>query len=328
MSLTVIKAGICDTLQDLGRRGYQHRGINPGGVMDGWAAQVVNLLAGNDPGTAVIEMHFPAAAISFQQDCILVIGGADFTPVINGDEVPLHQPMHVQTGSELQFRSRKKGSWCYIAVRGGFAVEPWLGSCSTHLKAGAGGWQGRPLQKNDAIPFQMHQSFSEKHSRGFAIFPWSAAPFADPAPSDEIWIVAGNEWKGLNEESKQLIEEKTFTIQPSSDRMGYSIEGPALSQLKEEQLVSSAVGFGTIQLLPDGQLMILMADHQTTGGYPRIGHVVKAHLPKLAQLQPGSKLTFKMISHAAAEQFLLQQHRHITALKNACDFKKDKLDNV
>jgi len=328
MSLTVTKAGICDTVQDLGRRGYQHRGINPGGVMDGWAAQIINLLAGNDPGAAVIEMHFPAAAMAFQEDCILVIGGADFTPVINGNEVPLHQPLLVQVGSELQFRSRKKGSWCYIAVRGGFAVEPWLGSCSTHLKAGAGGWQGRVLQKNDTIHFRLRQSSSQKHSRGFAIFPWGAAAFADPAPSNEIWIVTGNEWKELNEESKQMIGESSFTLQPSSDRMGYSIKGPALSLLKDEQLVSSAVGFGTIQLLPDGQLVILMADHQTTGGYPRIGHVVKAHLPRLAQLQPGSNLAFKMISHSTAEQLLLQQYRHIKELKNACDFKRPQLDNI
>lgn len=326
MSLSIIKAGICDTLQDDGRKGFQHLGINPCGAMDKVAMQVVNALAGNTANTALLEMCFPAATMLIEAPCLLVIGGADFDPEINGEKIPLLQPVLVNGPGVLQFRRQQQGRWCYLAVHGGFATDPWMNSYATHLKAGVGGWKGRTLQKKDRIPFRLEMdqrdSFPDTPPK---VLPWSAVPLPDPASEEEIWITEGREEQMLNEKSRQLLENVSFTLLPASDRMGYNLKGPELTTTVTEQMVSSAAGFGTLQLLPDGQLIVLMADHQTTGGYPRIGHVISAHLSKLAQRRPGEQIIFKKVTQTEAQQLWLQQYRHLKQLEYAGRYKLDTL---
>lgn len=325
MSLTIIKPGICDTMQDLGRLGLQHLGINPGGVMDNISARMVNLLCGNDSKEAVLEVYFPAPAVIIDKDCLLVIGGADFDAVVNDKPVPLLQPIWVESGSQLHFRRHLKGQWCYIAVRGGFAITPWRNSYATHLKAAAGGWQGRVLQKGDCIPFRKPVLVDNVKPGGKLILPWRAVPLPDPAPAEEIWIVEGPEWSGLTVESRQLLQQAPFRLLPASDRMAYNVDGPLLATISSEQMVSSAVDYGTLQLLPGGRLMILMADHQTTGGYPRIGQVISAHRHKLAQYAIGSPLQFRVVGQGEAVSLWLQQYRHLEILKFASRFKLESL---
>ena len=142
-----------DTLQDKGRYGYQHWGINPGGVMDAVAAGIANALAGNDMNEAVIELHFPAAAFLFRQPVLIAIAGADFSAEINGHPIPLLQPILINQNSVLQFRAVQKGARAYVSVYKGFQVVPWLGSFSTNIKIPGLGFLGRPLQKEDEIIF-------------------------------------------------------------------------------------------------------------------------------------------------------------------------------
>src|ERR1700694_778303 len=153
MSLSIIKPGLLDTIQDMGRIGYGNWGIGPGGAMDGYAAQVSNLLVGNCNGQASIEIHFPGPQILFEQNTLIAVTGANFSPMINDQAIPGWQPVVVRKNTVLHFPSLVSGSRCYISVHGGFCMEKWLNSYSTNLKAGVGGWHGQPLKKGDELPF-------------------------------------------------------------------------------------------------------------------------------------------------------------------------------
>lgn len=321
MSLKVIKAGILDTIQDAGRYGYQHLGINPGGVMDPFSAAVANLLAGNKQNTALIELHFPVSVFLFQQQTLIAIAGANFSPVINGESIPIHQPIIVSKNSVLQFQKIKAGARAYLAVHNGVNVASWLGSCSTNLKAAVGGFHGRALQKNDEIYFNSGSYTGLLQGKDFITLPWKADVDWENTASTELFFLPGNEWDRLSADTKAKFPDTLFHITNQSDRMGYRLDGTPIFVANDGELVSSGVTRGTIQLLPNGQLIILMADHQTVGGYPRIGHVISAHLPKLAQRSAGDSIQFKITSTQEAERLFLKQQQHLQQLQNACTLK-------
>lgn len=322
MSFSIIKPGLLDTIQDMGRNGHGNWGINPGGSMDRYAAQVANLLVGNCGQEAVLEIHFPGPQILFEQNTLLSITGGDFTPTVNDAPIPRWQPVVVRKNTVLHFPSHVQGSRCYISVHGGYCIEKWLGSFSTNLKAAIGGWQGRALKKGDEIPFKENTVYFAgllKPDRNFEVLPWRVNTEKVYRFPHEIGIVKGSHWDILTPAAKQGFLDNNFVIHPSSDRMGYQLKGIPLetSGIAREE-VSSAVSFGTIQLLPDGQLIILMADHQTTGGYPRIAHVVSAHLPKLAQLRPCDTIQFKPMNMERAEELLIGQQKELHILQRSC----------
>lgn len=328
MSLKIIKAGVLDTVQDMGRYGYQHWGINPGGAMDSFAIQIANMLLSNDKNEAVIEMHFPAATFLFEQDAIIAIGGADFLPTINGETIPLHRPVVINKNSILQFKELKNGARSYLAVKDGLRIQPWLNSCSTNLKAVAGGFLGRPLQQDDVLHFKTQNDHTALlHGGDMRVMHWKADTTWDIFTGDSIYVLPGNELNWLKEESKKNFIADSFRITSLSDRMGYRLSGTGLQVINKQELVSSAVSFGTVQLLPDGQLIVLMADHQTTGGYPRIAHVITAHYSKLAQMQPEEKINFKFTDIKTAEDLLLKQQQHLQQLENGCKFRLEQFLN-
>ena len=192
MNLRIIKPGVMDTVQDMGRYGWQHLGINPGGAMDKLSAQIANILVGNDTHEAVIELHFPAAAFFFEQPSLIAIGGADFSAHVNGEEVPVMRPILVSKYSILQFHGIKNGARAYLAVHGGLDVQPWLNSYSTHLKAAAGGFQGRVLQKDDEIAFRTEIDLSGLlGKKEFEVLPWKADDDWGNSNTDEILALPG-----------------------------------------------------------------------------------------------------------------------------------------
>lgn len=322
MSIQIIKAGVLDTIQDLGRFGYQHLGINPSGAMDKYSLQVANALAGNKAGEAVIEMHFPASVFLFTKPALIAIAGADFSASINGDPLPHLHPVVVRKNDVLQFHKRMKGARAYLAIAGGFQVNEWLGSCSTNLKAKAGGWNGRSLQKNDEMVLRQQFPFKTTQEE-YLVLPWQAdTGFGDTYK--EINVLQGTEWNRLTTGSKENFTMTSFVITQQSDRMGYRLNNIPLPMMNKEELISTAVGFGTVQLLPDGKLIILMADHQTTGGYPRVAYVISAHHSRLAQLNPGDKIRFRFTSQAKAEELFMKQQQHLQQLQNACKFRLEE----
>lgn len=325
--MKIIKAGILDTVQDMGRYGHQHLGINPGGAMDRFAACIANMLVGNDSDEAVIELHFPASAVLFEKESIIAITGADFVPAINGEIIPLLHPVIVNKNSVLHFQKAETGTRCYLAIAGGLEITKWLNSSSTNLKAAAGGYNGRALIKNDVINFKRESFFlSVRNEKDFMVLPWKANDkYGETQESDEnIFVIPGNEWDVLQEEAKKSFLNQSFTITAASDRMGYRLNGPTLHAVNYEELISSPVSYGTIQLLPDGQLIILMADHQTTGGYPKVAHVISVNHSQLAQKKTGDKIRFELTDQQTAENLFLLQHQHLQQLENACKFKLEE----
>lgn len=328
MSLKIVKGGVLDTIQDLGRYGSQYLGINPGGAMDRFAAQVVNILVGNEISEPVVELHFPSSIFLFEQESMIAVGGADFSATVNGEDIPLWQPVIIAKNSILQFEKWKKGARCYLAIREKLKIDKWLGSYSTNVKAACGGFNGRALQKNDEIAFKERNDYKcFLKDSDFVILPWKADILWKESPVDRIAIVPGHEWELLTKESRKKIFKHPFVIGALADRMGYRLQG-ALSAKQNCELVSSIVSFGTIQLLPNGELIILMADHQTAGGYPRIAHVASAHLPLLAQKKPGDKIQFRFIDQEDAEELLFLQHHHLLQLQNACKFRLEEFYNT
>lgn len=324
MSLSIIKAGLLDTVQDTGRWGYQHLGVNVSGAMDRFSAQLANALLGKELNEPVMELHFPAATIQFQAPTIVCLAGGDFTPAINGKTIPLHQPVIVARGAVLAFKGWKSGARCYLATLHSWKLERWLGSYSTAYKLGAGGLAGRPLKEGDVLAFwESMDSPLLSQTTSVHLLPWMAEGVH--TTFEEVQFVIGNEWYELNTAMQTQFLNQIFTIALASDRMGYRLIGAPLYTEKPVQLVSSAVSCGTIQLLPDGQLIVLMADHQTTGGYPRIGHVISAHLPRLAQARPHDTFRFDLTNNGVAEEKLEAQHKYLAQLQNACKFKIENL---
>lgn len=320
MSLTILKAGILDTIQDLGRMGYQHLGINPTGAMDKYAASISNAIVGNSLNEAVLEIHFPAATILFETATMIAISGANFSATINKEPIPINTQVFVNKNTVLQFNSAQNNSIVYLAVKGGFKIDTWKNSCSTNLLAQVGGYNGRKLLKNDTLEFKTEPSF-KNISGDYKIAPWKVNENWDADFKNELLVLPGNEWDWLSKEEQQKFLTSKFSIGTNSNRMGFQLKGPTLHSHTQSELISSAVCFGTIQLLPDEQLIILMADHQTTGGYPRIGNIISAHLSALAQMKPPDHLFFSLTDHSVAENLFLKQQQHLRQLQISCTLK-------
>ena len=314
MTLLIESPGILTTVQDLGRNGYRRFGINPGGAMDRTAARLINLLLGNHENGAVLEMHYPAAVIRFESDTIFAIGGAEFGPRLDDSPVRNWQMYKGHAGQKLTCTAKELGSRCYLAVRGGLDIEPWLGSASTNLAAKVGGHAGRRLEADDRIKLRQTAVPSpvEKSPRVSA----SLIPRYSRFPT--VRIIAGAEYNTLSQTLEQSLLTQAYQVSNNSNRMGFRLSAEPIILDKSIEILSSAVDFGTIQLLPDGQLIILMADHQTTGGYPRLAHVASVDLPLLGQLGPGDKVAFHLIDHEHAEELLIQTERELSFFKVGC----------
>jgi antagonist of KipI len=318
MSIQILKSGILTSVQDLGRRNFRRFGINPNGVMDAAATRLINVLLGNDENEAVLEMHFPAAEILFEENAFFAVGGADFSARLGDAATENWRPFYAEKGSVLRFAEKKSGSRAYFSVKGGFAVEKWLGSAATNLKAGIGGFDGRSLRQNDRLHFRrpaaakIEQRISFKISAGLL-------PFYSRFPA--VRVVEGAEFGLLTAGGRETFLHEDFTVSHDSDRMGFRLSGTPLRAAEKKEIISSAVNFGTVQLLPDGQLIILMADHQTSGGYPRLANVISVDRPLLGQLGEGDKAAFHRVTLAEAENLQIEFEKNLNLLKIAVNQK-------
>jgi len=310
MSLTIKKEGILTTVQDLGRVSYRRFGVNPGGVMDRAAVRLINALLANDENAAVLEVHFPAGEIRFDRDASFALGGADFGPTLNGEPISNWRMVFAAKDSLLRFPSKTSGERTYLAVRGGFDVPEWLKSRSTNLGAAYGGFEGRRLRSGDVVG--VCEPPDEIDVLRSSISP-SLIPHYGRFPT--VRVVRGGDFERLTASSQNVFRRENFVISKDSNRMGFRLRGEPLQQDRPEEMISSAVTFGTIQLLPDGQLIALMADQQTAGGYPRIAQVIERDLPLLAQLGPNDKVAFHEVDLSHAEELATEFERDITILR-------------
>lgn len=305
MGLLILKGGLLDTLQDQGRWGYASWGVNTGGAADTFAASTANLLLGNPLDEGVLEMHFPALQLRFEKETWFALSGANFSPALNGFEIPLNRPVQAYANDVLVFRKHQWGARCYLAIQDGLGGSQWLGSRSTQLKLPDLGLLGRKLKEGDQIPY------AGLSSKLFQKGPnqWFASIEKNYENLNELRVLPGREWDWLDASTQNQILLEEFRILPQSDRMGYRLSASAVAPSFKKEMISTGVRFGTVQLLPSGQLIVLMADHQTTGGYPRLVEVITADLSKLAQLKQGDCFRFKMIDGETAEDLFFKQQQ-------------------
>jgi antagonist of KipI len=287
--IEVIKPGIFTTVQDLGRWGYQRYGIGTAGALDSFALTAGNLLLGNGEEAAGLEITFAGPLLKFHQNTLVAITGADLNPRLNGQPLPNWTVCSVSAGSILSFGPRKSGVRAYLTVWGGIAVPPIMGSRSTYLLGHFGGLEGRPLKAGDLLPLPPCP-FKGPELAGRSL-PISLHPAYQRNPC--LRVILGPFADYFSAEGQEAFLTSTYTITPQSDRMGYRLHGTPITRAINEELITCGLANGTMQVPPDGQPILLLADRQTIGGYPIIATVINADLPLAAQCAPGDKLRFQ-----------------------------------
>jgi len=293
MAIKVIKSGIADTIQDKGRYGYQHLGIQPNGFLDYQSAQLANFILHNTITEPVFEIHFPASTFCFTSNYTICISGANFVPLLNEKSIALHTPITVKENDVLQFLKPLQGRVAYIAIQGKIKNETWLDSHSYFAKR---------IQKNDIFEWgannekessnPTHKDLPNNSITNEIINGIINEIQSQVFSTDPIRFIPGPAWEDLTPSAKESLVSSKFQISLQSNRMGYPLKGPLLPLHKPNQYLSAAVTRGTLQLLPNGELMVLMADHQTIGGYANLGQIILVDLPRFAQLSNQASIHF------------------------------------
>ncbi len=320
MSITIVKPGLFTTIQDAGRYGYQHLGVPVSGAMDIRAHRLANLIAGNTADQATLECTLMGPTLQFSQACCIALSGADMDAHLNGQAIPNNRPIIIRAGDTLALKQAKHGVRTYLAIYGGFACEPVMGSTSTYIRGGFGGYEGRALQANDILTPQTPLTDTAKLDT-LSEQLWDQQLYL-PAPwvyqaKATLRAIRGPQAVLFTEEAVAAFFSAEYRIDPQSDRMGYRLSGPTLDLAAPTQILSEAASFGSIQVPADGQPIVLMADRQTTGGYPKIAHVCTVDLPQIAQAAPGQTLSFRPITLEQAQQ--LDQQREQAYKKLVAD---------
>jgi antagonist of KipI len=285
----VHEPGLFTTVQDLGRPNAIAAGVQAGGAMDRFAHSAANLLVGNDPSLATLECTFSGPHLIAEHPCLIAITGADFDPHINGAPAPAWTGLFLVAGDQLTFGLRRSGARVYIAVGGGMEGDRWLGSLSTNLMAARGGMRGRPLKSGDVLTIA-------SEPRKPAVSGRRVAEQLRPEYGDHtLRAISGPHIQRLEPEGRGLLFDSPYRVSRDADRMGYRLEGLQLVTTGEE-LLSFGLVRGAVQVPHNGQPILLMADHQTAGGYPVVATVVSASLPVAAQLLPGDEVRFAEVT--------------------------------
>jgi biotin-dependent carboxylase-like uncharacterized protein len=305
MTDLVVKAcGPMTTLQDRGRLGYQRFGVSPSGAMDRRALAMANVLVGNSPETASIEfMNLGGAFAAEGGDVRVALVGAGSSLSIDGTAVAPQTSVLLKEGQALEVGHPRTGTFAYLAIAGGFGVEPQLGSLSFHLRSRLGGLNGTALKAGDRLPCGAAQDGD----------PMQLA-LALPEEADPIRVMLGPQDDYFTPESICLLQESEFTISSQADRMGFQLTGPRLEHAKGFNIVSDGIVDGHIQVPGSGQPIVLMRDRQTAGGYPKIATVISADLSRLAQMRPGTAVRFRVVQRDEAVAAARQLKDWIAAL--------------
>ena len=292
----MISPGVLTTVQDTGRFGHQAAGIPEAGAMDRASLRLSNALTGNPEDAAALELTVFGGSFEFDGEGTIALTGADMRPFLNGNRMPVNTAVPVKTGDRLELGAASQGMRAYLAVSGGINVPVLLGSRSTDLKSRLGGLEGRKLRAGDVLESgSLPQAAAElAEVQGSPCEPvlQRLAQSTDPEGVTRIRFLFGPQDAMFAEDAKKTFTDSIYTLSAACDRMGYRLEGAAVPSLNGTDILSEGICFGSIQVPANGQPIVMMADHQTTGGYAKIGTVLSEDLPLLAQLRPGKKIHF------------------------------------
>lgn len=317
-SMKVVKAGLCTTIQDIGRIGYQQYGVPVSGVMDEFAFRVANFLVGTDENNAVLEIPYLGPTLEFDFDITIAITGANLSPKINGQDIAMWKSVNIRKGDVLTFSTIRSGVRAYLAFSAEIDVPFVNGSKSTLLKSRLGGFEGRQLKIGDILNFKNPKLVAKRKILASKYIP-------EYLKNEEIRVVLGPQDDYFTEKGINTFLNSEYEVTKEADRMGMRLEGEAIEHKNKADIISDAAVFGSIQVPGNGKPIILLADRQTTGGYTKIATVIKAELPKLAQMTTGNKIKFRKLTVEEAEQEYINFYKKLEEIKNSIekDNKKD-----
>ena len=300
--IEIITPGLLTTVQDFGRVGVMKNGFTQNGAMDRYSMTVANRLCGNCDSAPVLEMTVLGVTARFTQDTVVCVSGADFGAKINDKPIKRNKAYKINKGDILSMGAAKSGMRAYLAVAGGIVGEYVFGSASTNLKFAFGGHFGKKLQSGDVL------------SIGTGAFPlceidkWEI-PESEYSKDAQLRVVLGPQNEMYTDEDIRLFLSQEYEVTAQSDRMGIRLSGEPLKSKNGMDIISDGIVFGSVQVPNSGEPIILMADHQTTGGYAKIATVISVDLPRASQLLAGNTVRFKSVTVEEAEQEAKKQKR-------------------
>jgi antagonist of KipI len=301
VSIRILRPGLLTSVQDQGRHGMQHLGLCPGGAMDSIALSLANALVGNSTGEAVLEMTVIGPELQFDEDTLVAVCGAEFK-----GSFPHNRPVLAPAGSRFNVGRALRGARAYLAVAGGFAIEPVLHSRSTYLPGRFGGFHGRALRHGDVLELRDKDAvkrFASLKNSNAGTVRWSVPPLTLPDREPiVVHVIQGQHFASFDTASQRAFFDTVWRIAPDSNRMGFRLSGPVLGRGEAGEILSGPTCLGSVQVPSGGAPIVLMADHQTTGGYPRIAEIASADVPRLAQMAPGATVHFARCSLETAAE--------------------------
>jgi len=294
--------GLLTTVQDLGREGFGPLGVSPSGAADPLSLRIGNRLVGNPESAAGLEMTLLGGTFLFPQPATIALTGSDFGATLDGAPLAPWNSAEVSPGQTLRLASTRSGARCYLSLHGGIIVNPFLGSASTHLLSGLGGYQGRALRKGDVLRLGREIAPFRKKTI-------DAQSLGQLAPRKILRVTAGPQSDWFPQSSLRAFCENTYRVAEESNRMGLRLEGHSIARESSGEMITEGVSLGAIQITASGLPIILFVEQQTTGGYPKIANVISADLHSLGQLRPRDEIRFEQISWDAARTLLLEQEQ-------------------
>ncbi len=301
MIIQVQSPGMFTTVQDLGRFGYGPIGVSPSGAADPVALRIGNLLVGNAEHDAALEMTLLGGTFVFPDGGLIALAGSDFSSPIS-----MWTAHQLQPGASLKLGPTRGGARCYLCVHGGISVKRLLGSASTHILTGLGGFEGRPLRKGDFLTIG-----ESRPSHPRAIAPEILEKLK---PRKILRATVGPQTEWFAKESVRTFFSAPYVVTEESNRMGLRLEGPALDTPHGGQMTSEGVSLGAIQIPAGGKPIILFVEQQTTGGYPKIANIISADLPSVGQLRPRDEVRFEFVTPEAARAAIREQESLIQSV--------------
>jgi len=301
MTIRVAKPGFFTTVQDLGRYGYAHLGISPGGAADPLSFRIANLLVGNEENAPALEMTLLGATLEFDKSAIVAIAGASCECKVGLDLAPINTAFEMTAGAVLQCGSMTTGARCYLAIQGGFDVPLVMGSAATLVAARFGGFHGRRLQSGDVLQVREHGSLRARSLRSGAL-----DSIRVPRP---LRVTKGAQQDWFGPEAWENLFSSAYVVNEQSDRKGLRLKGEVIRPREQSELLTEGIPLGAIQVPQDGQPIILFVDQQTTGGYPKIANVIATDMHRVGQLRPRDEVRFAEVSIAEAVKALRGQEQ-------------------
>ncbi len=305
MALVVVRPGMLTTIQDLGRWGHQHWGVPVAGPMDWYSHRLANEIVGNGADAAALEITLVGPELEASKETTCVVQGARFDATVNGAPVDVQRPFVIPVGHRLRFGMRRCGARATLAVAGGLDVPDEFGSRSTSLVSGIGPFGGRAVRAGDVLEVNpVHR----------AAFTGTVPSLNIPSGGARVRAMRGPHDAMFTPGALEVLFSARFSVTPQSNRMGYRLEGPLLVHAGSGDILSDATPIGSLQVPASGQLILLMADRQTTGGYPRIATVITADLPLAGQLAPGDWIEFEECTRTEAVTASREQEARLRLL--------------